>query len=95
MLSFQTTLNSAVNVARDKLDDSMLQSVQFSLCLEVVREHKWSVIFLHFGQSLFAEYFAVLPGANDMGDHDMAARHSLESVKKVSRREHFQARHSL
>jgi len=45
-------------------------------------------MFLHFGQRLFAEYFAVLPGATDMGEHDM-------SVEKVSRREHFRARHSL
>ena len=79
MLSFQKILNSVVNVAQDKLDDSMLQSVDFSLCLEVVRENKWSVLFLHFGQSLFAQYFAVLLGANDMGERDM-----VESVENVS-----------
>ena len=42
-------------------------------------------MFLHFGQSLFAEYLLVLPGANDMGQHDIAAGDSLESVEKVSR----------
>ena len=53
MLSFQKTLNSAVNVAQDRLDHSMLQSVDLSRCI---------------GQSLFVEYFAVLLGANDMGE---------------------------
>jgi len=35
-------------------------------------------MFFHFGQSLFAEYFVVLLGANEMGEHDMAVRHSGE-----------------
>ena len=65
----------------------MLRSVDSSLCLEVVREHKWSVMCLHFGQSLFAEYFDVLPGANDMGQHDTIIRDSLETVEKLSRDE--------
>ena len=73
----------------------MSRSVDSSLCLEVVREHRWSVTLLHFGQSLFAEYFDVLPGANDMAQHDMAVRISLETVEKVSRSQHFQARRSL
>ena len=50
---------------------------------------------LHFGQSLLAEYLLVLPGANDIGQHDMTVRDSLETMKKVCREEHFQRRHSL
>jgi len=38
---------------------------------------------LHFGQSLFAEYFRVLPGANDIGHLDLTLRDSLETMKKV------------
>jgi len=38
---------------------------------------------LHFGQSLLAEYLLVLPGANDIGQHDMTVRDSLETMKKV------------
>jgi hypothetical protein len=41
------------------------------------------VVVLHLGQNLFAEYFAVLPGAKDMGQHDIVIGDILETMEKV------------
>jgi len=62
---------------------TMLRSSGFSLSLEDTREQRWSVVVLHLGQNLFAEYFAVLPGAKDMGQHDIVIGDILETMEKV------------